>query len=123
MKPNDTLHLVLNKKWFDMIDSSEKLEEYRNFNEYWKSRILGKNLTKVVFQLGYKKNAPRMKFHIAFIGMAYGMGNWVHWNVGDGWVASTPSESPMALNHEWGFEGKYTTYVIVHSRRVLTSMS
>jgi hypothetical protein len=28
-KPNDTLHLVLTKKWYGMIETGEKREEYR----------------------------------------------------------------------------------------------
>lgn len=34
------LHLVLKRKWWDMIASGEKKEEYRDFNEYWIKRIL-----------------------------------------------------------------------------------
>lgn len=35
-----TLHLTLKKKWFDMIDSGEKLEEYREIKPYWGARLL-----------------------------------------------------------------------------------
>ena len=35
-----TLHLVLKRKWWDMIESGDKKEEYRAFNEYWTKRIL-----------------------------------------------------------------------------------
>ena len=31
----NTLHLTLNKKWFDMILSGEKTEEYREIKPYW----------------------------------------------------------------------------------------
>ena len=34
------LHLVLKRKWWDMIASGEKKEEYREFNEYWTKRLL-----------------------------------------------------------------------------------
>ena len=34
------LHLVLKRKWWDMIASGEKKEEYRDFNESWTKRIL-----------------------------------------------------------------------------------
>ena len=34
-----TLKLTLKKKWFDMILSGEKTEEYREINDYWKSRL------------------------------------------------------------------------------------
>ena len=35
-----TLDLVLKKKWFDMIASGEKTEEYREIKPYWANRIL-----------------------------------------------------------------------------------
>ena len=35
-----TLTLPLNRKWFDMIKSGVKKEEYREFNEYWNKRLL-----------------------------------------------------------------------------------
>lgn len=34
------LHLTLKKKWFDMIDSGEKKEEYRDLKSYWVVRLL-----------------------------------------------------------------------------------
>ena len=33
-KDNKTLHLVLKRKWWDMIASGEKKEEYRDANHY-----------------------------------------------------------------------------------------
>lgn len=35
-----TLHLTLKKKWFDMILSGEKVEEYREIKDYWAVRFL-----------------------------------------------------------------------------------
>ena len=35
-----TLHLQLNKKWFNMVKSGEKKEEYRDIKPYWISRLL-----------------------------------------------------------------------------------
>ena len=35
-----TLDLVLRKKWYDMIDSGEKTEEYREIKPYWVRRLL-----------------------------------------------------------------------------------
>ncbi|MEL7191479.1 MAG: ASCH domain-containing protein [Bacteroidota bacterium] len=35
-----TLHLTLKKKWFCMIKSGEKKEEYREIKKYWASRLL-----------------------------------------------------------------------------------
>lgn len=33
------LPLVLKKRWYDMIDSGEKKEEYREHKEFWTKRI------------------------------------------------------------------------------------
>lgn len=38
--PMKILHLTLKKKWFDMIASGEKKEEYREIKPYWASRLL-----------------------------------------------------------------------------------
>ena len=35
-----TLKLTIKKKWFDMILSGEKKEEYREIKPYWKDRIM-----------------------------------------------------------------------------------
>jgi hypothetical protein len=35
-----TLHLNLKRKWFDMIKSGEKKEEYRDITPYWCSKFL-----------------------------------------------------------------------------------
>ena len=37
---NKTLHLVLKRKWWDMIASGEKKEEYREVCHYWAARLL-----------------------------------------------------------------------------------
>lgn len=36
------LHLHLHKKWFDLILSGKKTEEYRERKPYWESRFLDK---------------------------------------------------------------------------------
>lgn len=37
------LVLPIKKKWFDMIASGEKKEEYREIKPYWTSRFVFKN--------------------------------------------------------------------------------
>lgn len=37
----DTLNLVLKREWYDMIESGEKKEEYREIKDYWCKRIKG----------------------------------------------------------------------------------
>ena len=59
------LPLVLKKKWYNLIASGEKREEYREYKRFWSVRILhwlneaqAKGLTPVVaFSLGYKPAA------------------------------------------------------------------
>lgn len=38
-KDNKTLHLVLKKKWWNMIASGEKREEYREIKPHWLKRF------------------------------------------------------------------------------------
>jgi hypothetical protein len=68
---NNILRLTLKKKWFDMIASGEKKEEYRENKEYWQNRLQRVNGMKlpdnqckhfefVHFTNGYAKNAPTM---------------------------------------------------------------
>lgn len=74
------LILPIKKKWFDMILSGEKKEEYRNIKPYWKTRILtwlgfpkytekcviellyqAETITpkKILFRNGYSANSPQ----------------------------------------------------------------
>ena len=63
-----TLHLTLKKKWFDMIASGKKKEEYRELKPHWEKRLVNgifykidtdfKEIDKIVFRNGYAKNAP-----------------------------------------------------------------
>lgn len=39
MKKN-TLHLTINRKWFDLIKDGTKREEYREIKVYWINRLL-----------------------------------------------------------------------------------
>ena len=62
------LHLVLKRKWFDMIASGEKREEYREATPYWAIRLRNWDNAccraehVVEFRLGYAHDAPRMAF-------------------------------------------------------------
>ena len=58
------LHLVLKKKWFDMIESGFKKEEYRDAKDYWHARLPNKNFDAVEFRLAYSKQAKRMRFKL-----------------------------------------------------------
>ena len=65
------LVLPIKKKWFDMILSGEKKEEYRETSAYWKVRFshvfpmyphsfipMGGVPKKVLFRNGYKADSP-----------------------------------------------------------------
>lgn len=54
----DILHLTLKKKWFDLIKSGVKREEYREMKPYWHTRLLNKNYDAIRFRNGYSKDAP-----------------------------------------------------------------
>ena len=75
------LTLPIKKKWFEMIKSGEKKEEYREIKPYWTKRFLKTDIefkqeliinsmkegrcsfTKtIIFKNGYGKNSPKKKF-------------------------------------------------------------
>ena len=63
------LSLVLKGKWYDMIASGEKREEYRAATPYWSKRLFNWNVAitdgtipVVEFRLGYARNSPRMAY-------------------------------------------------------------
>lgn len=61
----DTLHLVLKKKWYDMITSGEKTEEYRAVTNYWATRLLAiperdeDGVLNAHCRFGIERNAPK----------------------------------------------------------------
>lgn len=68
-----TLHLNLKKKWFDMIASGEKKQEYREDKPYWTVRLAKFRKGDVVeFRNGYAKDAPKLQVEIK--GITYGEG-------------------------------------------------
>ena len=54
------LHLTLHGKWFDMIASGEKQEEYRQLKPYWEKRLSGRHYDAVKFVNGYGADRPWM---------------------------------------------------------------
>lgn len=78
------LTLPIKKKWFDMIKSGEKKEEYREIKPYYDSRF--KNLLRielgkfkdeeyVLFRNGYASNSPTIKCKV-YIRYGYGKPEW-----------------------------------------------
>lgn len=79
------LHLRLKKKWFDMIASGEKKEEYRDLTEYWQVRLVDhiydqlydfKKFDEVYFKNGYLKDSPFLKVKCKGIRIGEGKPEW-----------------------------------------------
>lgn len=85
------LDLPLKRKWYHMIESGEKLEEYREIKPYWTKRLTGriellfsqrngystineKCFTHVRFRYGYTKRT--MLREIESITIGYGKPEW-----------------------------------------------
>lgn len=65
----NTLVLSVKKKWFDLIKSGQKTEEYRELNEYWKKRFgfkqgYYKGYKYVEFRNGYGLGVPKFKIEL-----------------------------------------------------------
>lgn len=99
-----TLHLVLKRKWWDMIASGEKTEEYREIKPYWEKRLLNEKAIRanianimtaklifgyydvaaryskkfefVTFYLGYAKDRPSMTFKFGGLTTGKGKSEW-----------------------------------------------
>ena len=76
------LHLTLKKKWFDMILSGEKKEEYREMKPYWFNRLYGwyskghKQFDYVHFRNGYNHTSPSMLVEFLGVQEGYGVVQW-----------------------------------------------
>lgn len=99
-----TLTLSLKKKWFDMIASGKKTEEYREITPFWQKRLLScggvcngycvlmgeiacpmcrylkyRDFDTVVFTLGYPRKddlSRRMEFKVSEISIDTGKPEW-----------------------------------------------
>lgn len=74
-----TLHLNVKKKWFDMILSGEKKEEYRQLKPYWTNRLFpfnGERYSTVTFSNGYAKDRPQFVIKLISITYREGVQEW-----------------------------------------------
>lgn len=97
MENTKKLHLTLKKKWFDMIASGEKKEEYREMKHYWERRLSNygyvkrsmmlifngeyskdtfKKFDTITFKNGYSANAPTMIVEFKGIDVKGGKPDW-----------------------------------------------
>ena len=70
-----TLILPLKKKWFDMIKSGEKKEEYRETSGYWTSRLLKYSLGEIC--VAATKSPYSMTHFENFVKRHVNNGDWV----------------------------------------------
>jgi hypothetical protein len=74
-----TFHLNLKRKWFDMILSGEKKEEYRDLSDYWKTRFMNGKINgwkTVTFSNGYAKDRSQMVVKLEKIVINPGKEEW-----------------------------------------------
>jgi len=76
MSSGKTLYLPIKKKWFDMIKSGEKKEEYREIKQYWRSRIRNVSHAIVEFRNGYYKTDPSFRIQLNGVRIGYGKKKW-----------------------------------------------
>lgn len=74
------LTLPIKKKWFDMIKSGEKTEEYREIKKYYGTRFstlgVGDNSKHyILFRNGYSKSSPTIKCKVE-INQGIGKPEW-----------------------------------------------
>jgi hypothetical protein len=118
LKNHKTLKLVLKSKWFRMIESGEKLEDYREIKPFYDSRLKNKP-EYVEFQLGYSKKIAKIIFEIQGI-FLYSKDNL---------FTITGIEPPLnevlkarfckSCEKEWGFEEEKCLYIIRLGKKVL----
>lgn len=80
------LTLPIKQKWFDMIVSGDKQEEYRAPSEYWRKRFVselvrqskqrGFNGLKVRIRAGYQKDADLAELTLSMITTGTGRPEW-----------------------------------------------
>lgn len=71
------LHLILKKKWFELILHGFKEHEYREIKPYWDKR-LSKKYDYVIFQHGYQKDARKMRAAITNIRKGMPKPEWTY---------------------------------------------
>lgn len=81
------LQLTIKKKWFDMIVSGEKTEEYREIKLYWFVRLtfwckpywnqnFYINFDSVVFRNGYRSDSPTVELEYKGTSQGIGKEKW-----------------------------------------------
>ena len=71
-----TLHLTLTRKWFDMIASGIKKEEYRAMKPYWNYRFAMNKYDRIKFRNGYLPTSPTLVVELKEIWSGFGIVEW-----------------------------------------------
>ena len=71
----EILTLPIHKKWFDMILSGEKTEEYREIKPWYVNRLHFKK-THILFRNGYRKDSPSCLVKLEAIMKGKGKPEW-----------------------------------------------
>ena len=68
--------LPIKRKWFDMILSGEKEEEYREIKKYWEKRLWQDEPEILFLHAGYGDDKPSMFICCDEIRKGWGFGKW-----------------------------------------------
>jgi len=66
MNENKILDLPLKAKWYDMQESGEKTEEYREIKPFWSKRLIGLDKPLFSHRNGYQTCNPKGYTHVRF---------------------------------------------------------
>ena len=66
MKASKILDLPLKAKWYEMIESGVKTEEYREIKPYWSKRLLGLDAPLFSHRYGYQQCNEKGYTHVRF---------------------------------------------------------
>lgn len=72
MKKKNILTLIVTKKWFDLINTKEKTEDFREIKEYWNKRLKNNDWTFKIFDYvkianWYSKNRSELLLEFQWI--------------------------------------------------------
>jgi len=62
------LHLTLEREPFDKIARGRKKREFREYKDYWKRRLEGREFDAILFRNGYTSNVPEML--VEYVGLS-----------------------------------------------------
>lgn len=72
------LTLPIKKKWFDLIENGKKQEEYRDYDNYYKQRLLkhvGRGPFDILLRNGYASDSPTLRCKVS-VSIGTGKKEW-----------------------------------------------